>query len=130
MLPSCNFDGTLMKQTLYILLTMFFALSLAAAQSADGGDTTRAKQRVTKESSKPMLGDQPGGMMQQKLKGFVDEDGDGIDDRIQRMQEMHQGKEMMHDRFIDLDGDGINDNRCGPMGLTKQKGKTSRSMHR
>lgn len=111
-------------------MTMFFALSVAAAQGIAAGDTTGAKQKVPKESSKRIQGEQPGGMTQQKLKGFIDEDGDGIDDRMQRMQGMHQGKEMMHDRFIDLDGDGINDNRCGPMGLTKQKGKTSRGMHR
>lgn len=119
-----------MKQTLHILLLLFFALSVAGAQGTDAGDTTRTKQKVPKESSKQMQGEQPGGMMQQKLKGFIDEDGDGIDDRLQRMQGMHQGKEMMHDRFVDLDGDGINDNRCGPMGLTKQKGKTTRGMHR
>lgn len=114
---------------------MLFALSMARAESSDVVDTTGSKQRKSgeqKESMKQTQGERPGGMMQQKLKGFVDEDGDGIDDRLQRMKGMQQGqmKDMMHDRFIDLDGDGINDDRCGGMGIARPKGKSPRGMHR
>jgi hypothetical protein len=73
---------------------------------------------------------------QKTLKGFIDENGDGIDDRLQMKgkhsdQQQHgQMKDMMRDHFIDLDGDGINDDRCGGMGPTRSKGKQSQGMHK
>lgn len=68
----------------------------------------------------------------QMLKGFIDEDGDGIDDRLQgKKGEGHgQMRMMMQDRFIDLDGDGINDDRCTGMGIGRAKGIKPRGMHR
>lgn len=70
-----------------------------------------------------------------ELKGFVDKNGDGIDDRIENNEKgqrkgLHKRKRK-RDLFIDKDGDGINDNRCNGFGLpgshkgnnSKQKGK-------
>jgi Ni/Co efflux regulator RcnB len=53
---------------------------------------------------------------QHQQKGFVDQNGDGINDRRQQ----RQGKmKRRTDRFIDADGDGIRDGReCG-LGLRR-----------
>jgi hypothetical protein len=47
----------------------------------------------------------------QRSRRVTDENGDGINDRVQgRQQRLRQGM----DRFIDLNGDGISDSReCG-----------------
>ncbi len=67
------------------------------------------------------------------LKGFVDKNGDGIDDRRKgtagsggegRQTRQRHGR--ASDTFIDADGDGINDNRCGGMGLQKRCGRGRR----
>lgn len=59
-------------------------------------------------------------------RGFVDEDGDGINDRIgqrnrgqARDGEGQRLRERRHDRFIDTDGDGIHDERGGGTGLRR-----------
>jgi len=50
---------------------------------------------------------------------FVDENGDGIDDRLQgRGKGMRRGK----DRFIDQDGDGICDDRASGLGFRRGAG--------
>lgn len=56
---------------------MLFALSMARAESSDVVDTTGSKQRKSVEQKEPIKQTQderPGEMMQQKLKGFVDEE--------------------------------------------------------
>jgi len=45
---------------------------------------------------------------------FVDENGDGIDDRLGRAA---TGNQRRKDRFIDEDGDGICDNRANGLGF-------------
>jgi len=55
---------------------------------------------------------------------FMDEDGDGIDDRaVGKGQGIRRGK----DRFIDEDGDGICDTRAGGLGL-RQRGSGAGAM--
>ncbi|MFQ5769806.1 MAG: hypothetical protein ACE5HX_04685 [bacterium] len=63
-----------------------------------------------------------------KLQGrFIDEDGDGIDDRVQNFKDFmaaHKHGARMRDRFIDEDGDGICDGRndfIGRMGRMGHK---------
>ncbi len=54
---------------------------------------------------------------------FIDEDGDGINDRTQthRRDGSGEGRQLRNrgsDDFIDNDGDGINDRRCSGMGIS------------
>ena len=53
-----------------------------------------------------------------KLKGFVDKNANGIDDRIESVagKGKQQGKK---DRFIDRNGDGICDGRESALGIKK-----------
>ena len=53
--------------------------------------------------------------LRQPLPRFVDQDGDGMNDLIQRFfNRMEMDGHPPFDRFIDEDGDGINDNRPHP----------------
>lgn len=53
-------------------------------------------------------------MISQPVKGFVDENGDGIDDRLEgKGKRLQRGKA----RFIDNDGDGICDGRESGLGF-------------
>ena len=59
------------------------------------------------------------------LPQFIDEDGDGINDRTQsrRRDGSGEGRQMRNrgsDDFIDNDGDGINDQRCSGMGISSE----------
>lgn len=153
-----------MKHTLPILLSLVIFLQLTAAQtatveeaSAGRGDDSIASLVKESNSSTPLpssdsLKSKPAQpaqkqdqrkerslapsqeQAQSKLKGFIDENGDGIDDRVQRMGGKQQGqmqmRDMMRDRFIDLDGDGINDDRCSGMGITPRKGSKGHGKHR
>jgi hypothetical protein len=83
-----------------------------AAQKKSGGDKQSAKQATKPDQS-----------VQKKLQGFIDKDGDGIDDRTIKTdepvqsQEQNRIRERKRDHFIDTDGDGINDNRCNGLGF-------------
>lgn len=62
-------------------------------------------------------------------EGFIDENGDGVDDRVRSNPQSgerangdtRQQRRQRRDRFIDQDGDGINDNRCSGTGLRQGK---------
>lgn len=57
-----------------------------------------------------------------KTKTFIDENADGIDDRLEK--QVGEGKrKRLRDRFIDLDGDGICDGRSGGVGLRQRQGE-------
>lgn len=68
-----------------------------------------------------------------KPQKFIDENGNGIDDRMEKQQKVHQqgdgtgngnqNRQRMNDHFIDADGDGINDSRCNGLGLKHQERK-------
>jgi hypothetical protein len=51
---------------------------------------------------------------------FVDENGDGIDDRLLRAA---AGSQRGKDRFVDEDGDGICDNRANGLGFRYGAGR-------
>ncbi len=111
-----------MKLFILIVLLQSFALSFANSQTST--DSVEVKQSQTiekkKEMEKSKTQQKQRQTPEQPLKGFVDENGDGIDDRLQAVKGKSQaqhGTQLQHDRFIDMDGDGINDNRCGGMGI-------------
>jgi hypothetical protein len=54
-----------------------------------------------------------------KHEKFIDTDGDGINDRLQRRQKaIRRG----NDKFIDRDGDGICDDRVSGLGFRRYRG--------
>jgi len=79
-----------MKPTTTLLGLMLFLSAVSFSQTAR--DTTRKQEA-------------------QRARRVMDENGDGINDRmLARQQRLRQGM----DRFIDLNGDGISDSReCG-----------------
>jgi hypothetical protein len=58
----------------------------------------------------------------QTLKGFIDKNGDGIDDRLIGGKSKGKGKQIRsRDVFIDKNGDGICDGRESAIGLKKTR---------
>jgi len=84
-----------------LMLFLIFAAPLLMAQTQQ--DTTASRER------------------QQERVGqkFVDENGDGIDDRLARGP---KGNQRGKDRFVDEDGDGICDNRAEGLGFRHRAG--------
>lgn len=98
------------------------------AQSADtsaGEKEEIQKQELVQEQKKgpEKIGESgKSDSVGQKLEGFVDIDGNGIDDRLEqrsRGKGKQKGKGLRRDRFVDTDGDGIYDGRESAIGLRK-----------
>jgi hypothetical protein len=99
-----------MNKIIYIFIILFLAsTNIVFAQTSDTTDIDINKKQI------------------KKFKGFIDEDGNGIDDRMEKMMLDQKGHHKgMMDYFIDEDGDGINDNRCSGIGMMKGKRKQYR----
>jgi Ni/Co efflux regulator RcnB len=92
-----------------------FASPLAAQDQPQKKDAAARKPQASQQSVAPSSSAQ---------QGFVDEDGDGINDRVRQNTEKTpdaaQGqrlRQQRRDRFVDQDGDGIHDERCSGTGL-------------
>jgi Ni/Co efflux regulator RcnB len=104
-----------MKFILVIAAFALFASPLTAQDQPQKKDAAARKPQVSQQTVAPSSTAQ---------QGFVDEDGDGINDRVRQNTEKTrdgaQGQQLRQhrrDRFIDQDGDGINDERCSGTGL-------------
>lgn len=87
-----------MKHLTKILILMVLLGSFAFAQ----GSSDTLSNKKMKET--------------EKNKDFIDENANGVDDRMEKQR--GEGKQKrMRDRFIDLDGDGICDGRSGAGGV-------------
>lgn len=111
------------------------AEEFGSINSVSSSDTSKQTEPSQKQDQRKERSSTPSKeQAQPKLKGFIDENGDGIDDRVQRMGGKQQGqmqmREMMRDHFIDMDGDGINDDRCGGMGITPSKRSKGHGKHK
>ncbi len=117
-----------MNKGLLIILTFLMGFSLAMALPSD---TTATKEKTIptpglKADHKPEKKQKNSASRKGKaeLKGFVDLNANGIDDRLEG-QNKGKGKKMAHkrgtrkDRFIDRDGDGICDGQESALGLQK-----------
>ena len=115
-----------------VLLFLLFVLPLSVSFSQSEQPQTETKKE--KQTSTTTSEDKQEKKIQQS---FIDEDGNGIDDRKEQRQshtpstQSAQEKPMqnrlrMQDHFIDMDGDGINDHRCNGLGLKRAE----RKMHR
>lgn len=115
----------------FLALPLFFASAQdeparAKQGRAKRGDGTEAAQAPAQESKQNdgKAADVNAADPKTLAPRFVDENGDGVDDR--KAATAGQGKgaacgkdgngTRKRDCFIDRDGDGINDNRCGGLG--------------
>ncbi len=99
-----------MNNIFYIALIIFFLSGFSYSQVKDTISVNKsAKQSQVDEKDNGQAVDNS----DHQTTGFIDEDGDGIDDR-----KFSSGKKKKRrtDRFVDNDGDGINDNRARGMG--------------
>jgi hypothetical protein len=103
-------------------LVLIIALSLALSVSMMAQSQEKEKASKTKDASQ--LSGTEKQNAKKELKGFVDTDGDGIDDRKLKTLDTEPGtpkrtrkRDRKRDHFIDSDGDGINDNRCNGLGF-------------
>lgn len=93
-----------------ILLLLSLTATVAVAQEQPKKDD--GKQQVEEVQQDASTG-----------PGFIDEDGDGINDRKQAagqsddQSDRRQVRNRRRDHFIDTDGDGINDERCNGLGI-------------
>ncbi|MDX9757652.1 MAG: hypothetical protein RBU27_00685 [Bacteroidota bacterium] len=101
-----------------LLLTALLLCSLTAAAQ----EQPRKKEPATR--NQPAVTQQ--GTTTGAQQGFVDEDGDGINDRGAHAVDQPSGSSQRQrlrvhrrDHFIDQDGDGIHDERCGGTGLRR-----------
>lgn len=122
-----------MKLLVLIVLIQSFTLSFANGQTSTDSVGVKQSQTIEKKKEMEKSKAQQKQMQtpEQPLRGFVDENGDGIDDRLHTAKgkgQEHMGQ-MQHDRFIDMDGDGINDNRCGGMGIAPKKDEHGHGKH-
>ena len=108
---------------IYLALLLFFSSSISQT-----GDTTKKAeqsqeqiknseqektQKQEQEEAKSSLEEKP-------LEGFIDVNGNGIDDRLEQKGEgKRKGQYKTKDRFIDTDGDGICDGKESAIGLKK-----------
>ncbi|RCK73346.1 MAG: hypothetical protein IGBAC_0192 [Ignavibacteriae bacterium] len=92
-----------MKQLLKIMLMLVLLSGLSFAQSQSDSLKDNKSQEIEKKSD------------------FIDENANGVDDRIEKQQGVGKQKRL-RDRFVDLDGDGICDGRSGGVGIRSRHG--------
>ena len=115
-------------------ISFFFLFSLFIINNSLGQHQDSTKMKPKKiagkiDSTKLMKNIDSTNVMstEKKLKGFIDKNANGIDDRIEN--KMGKGKKKgKKDKFIDRNGDGICDGRESAFGIKKafRKRKGSR----
>lgn len=91
------------SRTLVLIATLALLPASAASQSRDTTAATRASEQKRER-------------MRAGQEGFRDENGNGVDDRIERQGNTTSPRK---DRFVDADGDGICDGRAGGLGFRR-----------
>lgn len=92
------------SMTIVLWMLFFFVLTAPQVDAQTQQDTSRNRERHQRRLSRE----------------FVDENGDGIDDRLPRGA---AGSQRGKDRFVDEDGDGICDNRANGLGFRYGAGR-------
>jgi hypothetical protein len=112
-----------MKYLMSAFLTFFLLNGAMFAQSNDSTKAEKTREQVkTEAQQKEQKQQQEQEQKEQKLEGFIDQNGNGIDDRLEQGKDgkgYGKGKKGQKDRFIDLDGDGICDGKESAVGLRK-----------
>ncbi len=91
------------SRTMSLIAVLAVLPAVAFSQSRD---TTAAARSAEQQRDRVRAGQ----------GGFRDENGNGIDDRIERQG---KGQGARKDRFVDADGDGICDGRAGGLGFKR-----------
>lgn len=91
------------SRTLILIAALIVVQASSPGQSRDSAATSRGS-------------DQQRERVRAGQEGFRDENGNGVDDRIERQG---IGKSTRKDRFVDADGDGICDGRAGGLGFRR-----------
>jgi hypothetical protein len=86
-----------------MIATLALLPSFAASQSRDTTAATRASEQRRER-------------LRSGQEGFRDENGNGIDDRIERQSGSGSSRK---DKFVDADGDGICDGRAAGLGFKR-----------
>jgi len=115
-----------------LILSVLFLLGTNTAFTQEKDSAKVEKQEVKKESKEQneQQKDQQvksaedtkksPGLSQKELQGFIDQNANGIDDRLEAEQTgKGKGKGQPRDRFVDADGDGICDGKESAIGLRK-----------
>lgn len=115
-----------------IILSVLFLLGTNVAVTQEKDSAKVDKQEVKKENKekseqqkvqqvKSAEADKESPEQPQKeLQGFIDQNANGIDDRLEANQASKgKGKGQPRDRFVDADGDGICDGKESAIGLRK-----------
>lgn len=107
-------------KTLNLHIAIFFLIFSVSIFAQEKNTETSEKEKTEKNSVKQSNEDD-----QKTLEEFIDNNQNGIDDRIEnrKVGEGKQKRKRAGKHFRDEDGDGINDNRCKGLGLGKGKGK-------
>ncbi len=121
-----------MKYAAIVFLTIIFSVQLMHGQSTDSTAAKEKKEKKQEQVEKQKsgsddkgekVGDNSGDQSSgEKLEGFVDNNGNGIDDRLEAGKggkRKMKGQKGNKDRFIDADGDGICDGNESAIGLRK-----------
>jgi hypothetical protein len=128
-----------MKYATMIIICLIFSTSLLFAQETDSTDMKKKEEKQVTEQQqdgqknqtekKEQEKQKTQGSKEKELKGFVDVNANGIDDRLENSGK-GKGKGQPRDRFVDNDGDGICDGKESAIGLRKlfrnRKGKHNR----
>jgi len=117
------------KSILLFLLLSLFIVNTGLGQHQDS-TKIKSKKNIGKIDSTALINNIDStnvGPAAKQLKGFIDKNANGIDDRIEN--KMGKGKQQgKKDQFIDRNGDGICDGRESAFGIKKafRKRKGSR----
>ncbi len=109
-----------MKFFLLVFLMTFLAVAGGYSQSADSTSSGKKEKETQKASHEKNEQEKQAA----KLEGFVDRNGNGIDDRVEQGQtggkaKKGKGRRLGKDQFVDKDGDGICDGKESAIGLRK-----------
>ena len=107
----------------FIMLLSFWSVSTSQSSDSTGKKEQNQEQIKNNEQKKSQEKDRKGsetGQQEKSLEGFIDANGNGIDDRLEQKGDgKRKGQQQGKDRFIDTDGDGICDGKESAIGLKK-----------
>lgn len=107
---------------LLIILLVFSTASFTQTKQPEKKATKPVTEKTDTTANKKLEKKNQAAKDKITLKGFVDKNGDGIDDRLTGGKGKGKGKQLRNrDIFIDKNGDGICDGRESAIGLKKTR---------
>lgn len=99
-----------MNSLIKILTILILCVTIGIAQNSSDTAADRKEKEIEKKSA------------------FIDENANGVDDRLEQKQKAGKQKRM-RDRFVDLDGDGICDGRQSGIGIRSRHSEKQDKQH-